>query len=314
MAEEVGRPGGSPEHEDGEPRAPAPTIWPVGFAAGVALVLIGLVVNWTVVAVGAGLAIVFGFLWARDVTREVRRAPAPPPPPPAPVSELALPEEEAEEPPRFPRSRFLEGATLGLGGLIGAMVTAPVAIFAVAPAFVDQGYDDIDLGPLENFPEGQFVIVKFQSEKGEGLVARRTAYVRNNGVVNGNPSFTILWNRCAHMGCPVQPQGPSQDANAKDVETDRGLVSITPTQPSGFGCPCHGGAYDNEGNRTAGPPVRALDRFKYKIVDGRLVLADPYSVGHVDGEGAEARIHAYALADPGQHVDGPEQFFYPYVP
>jgi hypothetical protein len=25
-------------------------------------------------------------------------------------------------------------------------------------------------------------------------------------------------------------------------------------------------------------------------------------------------VKAYDLVDPGQHVDGPEQFFYPYVP
>jgi hypothetical protein len=31
----------------------------------------------------------------------------------------------------------------------------------------------------------------------------------------------------------------------------------------------------------------------------------------VIGEGAEAKIEAYRLADPGQHVDGPEQYFYP---
>jgi hypothetical protein len=43
-------------------------------------------------------------------------------------------------------------------------------------------------------------------------------------------------------------------------------------------------------------------------------LGDPYSVGEVHGEGAEARIEAYDIADPGQHVDGPEQFFYPYIP
>ena len=60
---------------------------------------------------------------------------------------------------------------------------------------------------------------------------------------------------------------------------------LTPTQPSGFGCPCHGGAYDTEGNRVAGPPVRALDRYEYSIIDGNLVLGQPYSVGEVDGDG-----------------------------
>ena len=35
-------------------------------------------------------------------------------------------------------------------------MTLPVLGFAVAPAFVDQEYDDIDLGPLDNYPEGEW--------------------------------------------------------------------------------------------------------------------------------------------------------------
>ena len=84
--------------------------------------------------------------------------------------------------------------------------------------------------------------------------------------------------------------------------------------PAGFGCPCHGGQYDTEGNRTAGPPVRALDRYDYLVRDGRVVLTSEYSVSHVDGSGAQAKIHKYKLVGPGEHVDGPEQWFYPINP
>ena len=299
-------------NREDEPHLPSPTIWPAGFAAGVALILIGLIVSWPVVAVGAGLAVVFGFLWIRDVTRGVRAPPAEPEPEPVAVHELAEEEEQAEE-HRYTRSKFLEGSTLGLGALIGGIVTAPVVGFAVAPAFVGQGYRDIDLGTLDGFPEGEWVTVRFLSKKEEGNVSKRTAFVRNNGFANGVPSFTIISNRCAHMGCPTQPGG--LPGESKDIETDAGTISLTPVQGvSGFTCPCHGGAYDIEGNRTAGPPVRALDRYKFSIRNGNLVLGDPYSVGKVIGEGAEAKIEAYSIVDPGQHVDGFEQYFYPYVP
>jgi Rieske Fe-S protein len=227
------------------------------------------------------------------------------------VSELAEPEEPVE-PERYPRAVFLEGATLGIGALIGGLVTVPALGFMVAPAFVGQEYDPVDLGPLENFPENQFFIAKFFSKKGEGTVGKRTAFVRNNGMVNDLPSFTIISNRCVHMGCPTQPQGPPGDA--KEIKTSSGAIELTPTQVSGFSCPCHGGAYDKEGNRTAGPPVRALDRYEYSIREGSLWLETPYSVSEVEEAGAEARIKAYRLADPGQHVDGPEQIFYPFVP
>ena len=139
MADEVERPGDVPEHREAEPHLPSATIWPAGFAAGVALVLVGLIISWPVVAVGAGLAIVFGFLWVRDLTREVRVAVAEPEPEPEVHPLVGAPEEEEE--PAFTRSRFLEGSTLGLGALIGGIVTVPVVGFAVAPAFVGQGYE-----------------------------------------------------------------------------------------------------------------------------------------------------------------------------
>jgi Rieske Fe-S protein len=112
------------------------------------------------------------------------------------------------------------------------------------------------------------------------------------------------------MGCPTQPGGLLQKPN--EVQTDSGRVTLRVTQGlSGFTCPCHGGAYDNEGNRTAGPPVRALDRYQFSIRNGNLILGKPYAVGSVKGEGSEAQIKSYGVQDPGQHVDGPEQVFYP---
>jgi quinol---cytochrome c reductase iron-sulfur subunit, bacillus type len=310
VADELDRPREEVERHEEEPHLPSPTIWPFAFAAGVALVLIGLIVSWIVAAVGAVLAIVFGALWIRDATRGVRAAPAPAEVETADVDPLAA----EDEPARYPRSKFLEGATIGIGAMIGAVITLPVVGFAIGPAFIDQGYNDVDLGPLDNFPTGQFMITTFYSKGDEyGDVGLRTAYIRNNGVVDQVPSFTILSSRCVHLGCPVQPQGPTSDEERKSVEAEGGQVVLTPTQPSGFGCPCHGGAYNTEGERVAGPPVRSLDRYSYAIIDGNLVLKEPYSVGEVEGTGADAEIHAYKLADPGQHVDGPEQIFYPII-
>ena len=306
MADELER----PEHRESEPHLPSPTIWPFAFAGAVALILLGLIVSLTITAIGVVLAVVFGFLWIRDVTRDLRAEPEPVEAPPAVVVE-----EEAEVvgAERYTRSKFLEASTLGIGAAIGGIVTVPVLGFAVLPAFVNQEYPEVDLGALDNYPEGDWVIATFTSVPEDGPVSRRTAFVRNNGLRNQVPSFTIISNRCAHLGCPTQPQGPPGEP--ADVETTAMPVTLTPTQPSGFGCPCHGGAYDIEGNRTAGPPVRALDRYEYSIVQGSLWLGKPYSVGHVEGQGADATIFRYDEAvDPGVHVDGPEQILYPYVP
>jgi Rieske Fe-S protein len=298
----------------------------VGFAVGVVCILVGLIVSWPAVAVGAALTLIFGFLWVRDASRGYRSIPEPdveaePPPEPAPALPAhrgpdAMPETPPAEAARYPRSKFLEGATLGLGAVIGGVVTVPAVGFAVVPAFLHQGHPDIDLGPISNFPQGQWVIAHFDLNPAEGPVTRRTAYIRYNGMLENQPSFTILSNRCAHLGCPVQPGGLVQSDKTKDVSTSSGQdIQIIPVLGlSSFTCPCHGGSYDSEGNRTAGPPVRALDRYSYSIKNGKLVLAGAYSVGHVDGVGSNAVISKYNLAGPGQHVDGPEQWFYPLQP
>jgi len=152
---------------------------------------------------------------------------------------------------------------------------------------------------------------------GTPSAGERGAFVRNNGVFQNEPSFTIISNRCAHLGCPVQANGPSGQILGKKTvseHTANGQVTLLPVVPAGFGCPCHGGQYDTEGNRTAGPPVRALDRYSFEVRNGRLILLSTFSVSHVDGSGAQAQIHKYRLAGPGEHVDGPEQWFYPLQP
>ena len=306
-----------------EQHQPPPSLWPVGFAVGVVCLLVGLIVSWVVAAVGAALALIFGFLWARDVVAGGRGPTLPekaepdgrPTAPALPAQEggAAMPEPEPAE--RFPRSVFLEMSTLGLGGVIGAIVTVPALGFAVLPAFLKQHSPEIDVGPIGDFPEGQFVVATFMRDPQAGEISRRTAYIRNNGSANGTPSFTCISNRCAHLGCPVQPGGPVFDSKKQTVKTKGGEVTLIPALPAaGFICPCHGGAYDQEGNRTAGPPVRALDRYRFLIRDGHLILAGTYSVASVSGSGAQAKIHRYTTTGPGQHIDGPEAWLYPVQP
>ena len=111
------------------------------------------------------------------------------------------------------------------------------------------------------------------------------------------------------------PSGPVFDDKKNVIYTTPGEeVTIIPAQPAGFGCPCHGGQYDTEGNRIAGPPVRSLDRYEFEIKGGHLVLLGTYSVGHVTGTGAGAKIRRYGLAGPGEHITGPEAWLYPLQP
>ncbi len=302
------------DHGPDTPHVPGPSLWPIAFAIGVACLLLGLVISWIVAAIGAVIAVVFGFLWARDVTRDVRdEVPAIEPETRAVADEpSATTAAAAPAPlPTYTRSRFLEASTLGVGAAIGAVVTLPVLGFMVLPSFTGIEETEADLGPIENFKRGEYVIASFLANPSQGEVTRRTTFVRNNGPAdNGEPSFTILYSRCVHLGCPVQPNGPIDEKNTTKVDG----VELRPVLAQSFGCPCHGGLYDAEGNRRAGPPVRSLDRMTYSIRNGRLVLGELYAVGSVSGTGANATISRYPWSVPGTHVDGVEAWLYPIVP
>jgi quinol---cytochrome c reductase iron-sulfur subunit, bacillus type len=254
------------------------------------------------------ITVIFGFLWARDVMAPDRE-PAPEPEPEAPAVA-----DDGPEPEKYPRNVFLELTTLALGGVITGVVALPVLGFAVLPAFTGPDLEPADLGPLDNYPENEWREATFLLDPAAGEVSRRTAFVRSNGEVGGVPNMTIISNRCVHLGCPVQSGGPREDESREMIETDQGELTLTPIQPANFSCPCHGGAYDLEGNRIAGPPVRALDRYTFAISGGNLRLLAPYSVGEVEGEGADAKIEAYQLQGPGEHVDGLSAFLYPIQP
>jgi Rieske Fe-S protein len=240
------------------PHQPGPSLWPIGFAVGVACLLLGLVLSWIIAAVGLALAVIFGILWARAVTREVRGEVPEVEPEMRTVADASAPAEAPAEVPTavYTRSKFLEASTIGVGAAIGALVSLPVLGFMVLPSFTHQSEPDVDLGPIDNFREGEYVIATYSLIPKEGEVTRRTAFVRSNGLVRNpahnnaeEPSFTILYSRCVHLGCPVQPNGPINTAREKKI----GDVELRPVLAQSFGCPCHGGLYDAEGNRKAGP-------------------------------------------------------------
>jgi menaquinol-cytochrome c reductase iron-sulfur subunit len=181
------------------------------------------------------------------------------------------------------RGKFLTGATVGLGGLMSAVIAAPALGFVLAPAFeTDKSYD-VDLGPTSLYPvdkSNPFHVVTFtRSPTGDPDIERRVAFIRNDG----SDRFTAISNTCAHLGCPVRAFGAA-----------------------GFGCPCHGGQYDSEGRRIAGPPVRALNRYDTKVVKGHLILGTLYSIDN--------SLHKHQLKAPGQPVTGLLSFLYPPAP
>jgi Rieske Fe-S protein len=183
------------------------------------------------------------------------------------------------------RQKMMTRATIGLGGAMGAIIAVPAAVAVLAPGFKRATNYPVDIGPATLYPEvpkGEvpWHTVTFERAPNDASgLARRLAYVRNDG----DGTFTAISNTCMHVGCPVQ-------ANA-----------------TGFACPCHGGQYDSEGRRTAGPPVRPLNRYNTSIDErGHLILGQLYSLDNA--------LHRHPLKPPGEPLDGPLAKLYPDAP
>ena len=73
-----------------------------------------------------------------------------------------------------------------------------------------------------------------------------------------------------------------------------------------FICPCHGGVYDFIGKVQGGPPVRPLDRFYTRVVDGAVFIGPRFSVN--------SELERFSPRDPGEPLDGVGQYLYPSRP
>src|SRR5690242_6564479 len=102
-----------------QPSPTGPGIGPPALAIGVAVLLVGLIVNPLVIApLGGAITVAAAFAWVRRNGRTGGSQNVPPAPRRPP---------EPEE--RYSRSRLLERATLALGGLVALGVAVPAAGF-----------------------------------------------------------------------------------------------------------------------------------------------------------------------------------------
>jgi Rieske Fe-S protein len=187
------------------------------------------------------------------------------------------------------RAKFLSGATIGLGAVIGAAVGIPVLGFVLGPSFAGEPWYWVNLGPADSptWEDGTFVPVVYTRAPDGGNLARRVAFVRRNAAGGDDQEqFTVISNVCMHLGCPV-------------VGTN-----------VGFGCPCHGGQYDTEGRRTAGPPVRPLNRYEYQVQDGDLYIGRAFATKEENGQ----VVVTDTWKDPGQPTSGLLSYLYPPPP
>ena len=150
------------------------------------------------------------------------------------------------------RRAALVNLGLFLNGVVAVILAVPIVRYVLSPVVRARkpGYESwLSLGALEQFPSGQTRLATYRNPVAnvwDGATDDIACWVRN---IDGR-SFQVFAVNCAHLGCPVRwfPQS------------------------SLFMCPCHGGAYYQDGSRASGPPPRGLFQYHYKIEGGELLI------------------------------------------
>jgi Rieske Fe-S protein len=185
------------------------------------------------------------------------------------------------------RRRFMTAVTHGAGGIAAAAFTLPALGFAIGPIFSREQFNWQTIGPVSDFTQETYQTRVVEIVQGIGEAGNSTAYVRKrNPAIDTEPEdqfnqYVALSSRCMHLGCPVRFVAAAQR----------------------FICPCHGGVYDFRGMVAGGPPVRPLDRFYTRVVDGYLQIGPRYSVNSL--------LRRFSPRDPGEPLDGIGQYLYP---
>lgn len=139
-----------------------------------------------------------------------------------------------------------------LNGIVAVILGVPIVRYLLSPVTHERkgSYESwVALGSIQQFPSGQTRLATYRDpivSPTDGDTADIACWVRN---VDGQ-RFQVFAINCAHLGCPVRwfPQS------------------------SLFMCPCHGGAYYQDGSRASGPPERGLFEYHYRIENGKLLI------------------------------------------
>jgi Rieske Fe-S protein len=167
---------------------------------------------------------------------------------PSPPSENATPDSKAA---LHTRRAFLFKLSVMLNAAVGAVLAVPLVGYLLGPA-LKKGSNTgawIVLGGINDFPVGETRLAEFRSPVAtfdDGDTAKVACWVRRIA----DRQFQVFAVNCAHLGCPVRWFAQSKL----------------------FLCPCHGGAYYEDGARASGPPERGLFEYRYQLSGNSLMI------------------------------------------
>jgi Rieske Fe-S protein len=149
------------------------------------------------------------------------------------------------------RRAFLFKLAVGINGFVGLVLAAPILGYLLGPALKKAGgYNSwIRLGAVDAFPRGQTRLAEYinpVTAPSDGETAKTACWVRHAE----DGSFQVFAINCAHLGCPV-----------RWFEQSRLFL-----------CPCHGGAYYEDGSRASGPPLRGLFQYQHRVAGADLMI------------------------------------------
>ena len=152
------------------------------------------------------------------------------------------------------RRTFLARLAQFFSAMIAALFALPALRFVQASFASTRDTTSYRIGDVQGLQE-EITRVPFTRLVRDGwMVSTVEEYVWVRKKQDG--TILVFEPHCTHLGCAYDFDSKSQQ----------------------FLCPCHGGKFDMEGNRIAGPPPRALDRFQVQkegnqIRIGKLVKA-----------------------------------------
>ena len=188
------------------------------------------------------------------------------------------------------RRRLMTGVVNGAGAVGVGMIVLPALGFALGPNFVKEEVHWEGVGTPAEFSKDTYASRTLTVVPGVGETGKTTVYMRQrNPDIDTDKSdeynqYVAISTRCMHLGCPVRYVDASQR----------------------FICPCHGGVYDFQGAVQGGPPVRPLDRFYTRVVNGVVEVGPRFSVN--------AELRRFSPRDPAQSLDGIGQYLFPSRP
>lgn len=153
----------------------------------------------------------------------------------------------------FNRRSFIMYLLMILGSIIGVIVSLPIISSMLEPLFRKTPKIWRRVGKVDDFKVGETVLVTFRNANPQpwsGVTDKTSSWLRRNS----ETEFIAFAINCTHLGCPVRWVADAQL----------------------FLCPCHGGVYNKDGSRAAGPPPKDLYRYPVRIRDDEVeILASP---------------------------------------